>query len=540
MRRLKALVPALLLVWTAAAQQIPHDGLRVWTKELLPNGKVKIGVECKTGPNAPAKSLAKVEIMFGEECLYWFTQKPKAGEMFSRDIRIDVPQLWSQETPVLYKVVYTLYEGKQEIARTETALGIRTITMDAEKGFLLNGKELRMKGLLLSEQSPLDANEQMDENTMRHIIKTLLGMGCNILQTENGVPSPTLCDICDETGMMLLARPADTWTETDSTAIVQSVCKLRNHPSVMIWSAGNETRYDCAEEETEHAKTVCRLIRAYDPTRPMTAGLKQIDCAMQSGLMDMLDVAGLNNCPLRYKEANLKTRQHKVLGVQCLPTAEETEMMKNNDWVVGQFIQEDIVPLLSKTDRYYYYRSLWNTRQHTMYLTSHWNHDEGDTVSVRLLTDLPKAELLLNGKSLGKTDSAVWHNIPYTKGELKAVGYDAKGKQAATCYLNTAGEAVHAEIVPEYAGEMTFLQIRILDANNTLCPQFDGEVLIKAEGSGELVAQLKDNKLEAIDAHEAKIRMTGGTTVIVTKGNLKLTALPDNLIGAILQINHNK
>ena len=540
MKRLKTLAAVVLLALTAAAQQIPHDGLRVWTKELLPNGKVKIGVECKTGETAPAKGFAKVEVLFGEECLYWFTQKAKAGETFSRDIRIDVPQLWSQETPVLYKVVYTLYEGKQEIGRAESMLGIRTFRMDAAQGLLLNDKPLRLRGIYMSEQSPSDENEQMDEGTLRHLTKTLLNMGCNIIRVKGGMPSPTLCKVCDESGMMLLAEPAETWQSTDSAETVKRVCEVRNHPSVVMWSAGNESSYNCPEAETENAKTICRLIKAADPTRPITAGLNQIDCAKNSGLEAMLDITGLNNSPFRYQEAYLKTRQHKVLGTKCKPTKEERDMMQANEWIAGQFVEQDIVPILSKNDTYYQYRSLWNKKQHTLRLTPHWNYAEGSKASIRALTDLPTVELLLNGKSIGKSDSAVWHDIPFEKGELKAIGYDAQGKQAATCYMKTAGDAVHIELVPEYAGDMTFIKLNIEDANNTLCPQFEGEVKVTAEGSGQLTARFDNEKMSAIDGHEAVLHVKGGQTTIVSKGNIRLTATADDLIGAILQINHNK
>ena len=540
MKRLKVLVPALLLAWTAAAQQIPDDGLRVWTKEMLPNGKVKIGVECKTGQNAPAKSLAKVEIMFGEECLYWFTQKPKAGETFSRDIRIDVPQLWSQETPVLYKVVYTLYEGKMEIGRAESMLGVRTFRMDADKGLMLNDNPLRLHGIYMSEQSPLDGKEPMDEGTLKHLTKTLLDMGCNIIRVKGGMPSPTLCKICDETGMMLLAEPVETWQSADSAEIVKRVCEVRNHPSVVMWSAGNESSYDCPEAETANAKRICGLIKAADPTRPITAGLKQIDCAMKSGLAEMLDITGLNNSPFRYQEAYLKTTQHKVLGTKCEATKEEADMMRANEWIAGQFVEQDIVPLLSKSNTYYQYRSMWNKKQHTLQLTPHWNHAEGSKVNIRALTDLPTVELLLNGKSIGKNDSAAWHDITFEKGELKAIGYDENGKQAATCYMKTAGDAVHIELVPEYAGNMTFVKMNIEDANNTLCPQFDGEVKVTAEGNGQLTARFDNDKMTTIDGHEAVIHIKGGQTTIVTKGNIRLTATSDDLIGAMLQINHNK
>jgi beta-galactosidase len=309
---------------------------------------------------------------------------------------------------------------------------------------------------------------------------------------------------------------------------------------VVIWSAGNETKYDCADEETANAKKVCATIKAMDPTRPMTAGLKQIDCAMRSGLMEMLDIAGLNNSPFRYKEAQLKTPQHKVLGTMCNATKEEVEMMKENDWVAGEFVQEDLIQLLSKTDKYYYYRSLWNNKKHTLHLTSHWNHQEGEKVSVRVMTDLKSVELMVNGKSAGKTDSAAWHDISFEKGELKAVGYDDKGKNVMTTYLRTAEEAVHAEVVPEYAGEMTFVEIRIVDAKNTVCPMFEGNVKVQAEGDGQLVAQMKDNELQPIDAKEADIKVSGGKTTIMVSGNMKLTVLPDKLIGAILDINHNK
>lgn len=196
-------------------------------------------------------------------------------------------------------------------------------------------------------------------------------------------------------------------------------------------------------------------------------------------------------------------------------------------------------------DRYWLYRSQWNKRQHTLHLLPHWNWQEGDTVPVMIYTDLPQAELFLNGKSLGKKqfftkeeaeqDSTwghirryrlIWDKVPYEKGELKAVAYDNSGKQVLTDYRRTAGEPFYIELMPTKSGNLTYLRIRICDFDGNLCPNADNLVNIQVTGTGKMLGAANGDATCLIPFQSTQQQAFSGELTAIIEGNatVKVTA----------------
>ncbi len=221
--------------------------------------------------------------------------------------KIDTPKLWDITAPNLYKAVTVVrYNGK--IADVcETTFGIRQYRFTADDGFYLNGRRVQIKGVNLHhDQGPLGA--RFYERAMERQLEIMKEMGCNAIRTSHNMPAPELLDLCDRMGMLVLDEAFDKWNSTADWDNKQSLAEFgerqirnfvlrdRNHPSVVLWSAGNEM----SEIETgrdpqgrEKLKTMVDLFRKYDPTRQVTIAC-HIPQNLTQRLFDLYDIHSWN------------------------------------------------------------------------------------------------------------------------------------------------------------------------------------------------------------------------------------------------------
>lgn len=406
------------------------------------------------------------------------TMKINHGQPFEQNFLVDAPQLWSPETPYLYKAVSKIYVDGLQTDEYTTRFGIRSIELVADKGFFLNGQHRKFQGVCNHHDlGPLGA--AINVAALRRQLTLLKDMGCDAIRTSHNMPAPELVELCDEMGFMMMVEPFDEWDiakcengyhrffkEWAEKDMVNMLRQYRNHPSVVMWSIGNEVPTQCSPEGYKVASFLQDICHREDPTRPVTCGMDQVSCVLANGFAAMLDVPGLNYRTHRYVESYEKLPQNLVLGSETASTVssrgvykfpaelkkqamyddhqssgydleacswsnvpdEDFALADDYDWTLGQFVwtgfdylgepspyDTDAWPSHSSVfgiidlaslpkDRYYLYRSIWNKRDNTLHVLPHWTWPgrEGENTPVFVYTNYPEAELFVNGKSYGK------------------------------------------------------------------------------------------------------------------------------------------
>ena len=363
-------------------------------------------------------------------------------------LKVTNPQLWSPESPYLYQVKLTRYEGKKVADVQTLKTGIRTISVSKDNGFQLNGITRKIKGVCLHHDlGPLGAAE--NKAALIRQIKTMKEMGCDAIRTAHNMPSTMQMEICDSLGMMVMAESFDMWIypkckngyakffkEWSDKDITNLVKHHRNHPSIIMWSIGNEIPEQWSKEGMEIAKHLQDLCHQYDPSRPVTQGMDRAEDALKSGFAQVMDVPGFNYRVHKYYKNIEQLPQGFLLGSETASTVssrgvykfpvevrasnnnpysdgqcssydteycswsnlpdDDWKMQDDYSWVIGEFVWTGYDYLGEPTpydtywpsrssyfgicdlaglpkDRYYMYRSRWNETQHTTHLLPHWN-----------------------------------------------------------------------------------------------------------------------------------------------------------------------
>ena len=363
-------------------------------------------------------------------------------------LKVSNPQLWSPESPYLYQVKLTRYEGKKVADVQTLKTGIRTISVSKNNGFQLNGITRKIKGVCLHHDlGPLGAAE--NKAALIRQIKTMKEMGCDAIRTAHNMPSTMQMEICDSLGMMVMAESFDMWIypkckngyakffkEWSDKDITNLVKHHRNHPSIIMWSIGNEIPEQWSKEGMEIAKHLQNLCHQYDPSRPVTQGMDKAEAALKSGFAQVMDVPGFNYRVHKYYKNIGQLPQGFLLGSETASTVssrgvykfpvevrasdnnpypdgqcssydteycswsnlpdDDWKMQDDYSWVIGEFVWTGYDYLGEPTpydtywpsrssyfgicdlaglpkDRYYMYRSRWNETQHTTHLLPHWN-----------------------------------------------------------------------------------------------------------------------------------------------------------------------
>ena len=257
------------------------------------------------------------------------------------ELVVQQPQLWSPETPHLYRAVTTIMDGKGATTDVyETTFGIRTIAVVPDQGFFLNGQRTVFKGTCNHhDNGPLGA--VVNATAVRRKVRLLKEMGSNAYRTSHNMPEPELVEACNEMGMMIMAESFDEWkrakmkngynrdfNEWIEKDIVNLVRRYRNDPSVVMWCTGNEV----PDQGTGDGIKVCRMIQDIfhreDPTRPCTVGMDRVDITLKNGFAHILDVPGLNYRSHKVQEAYKRLPQQVVLGSETASTVSSRGVYK--------------------------------------------------------------------------------------------------------------------------------------------------------------------------------------------------------------------
>ena len=392
-------------------------------------------------------------------------------------LKVANPQLWSPESPYLYKVSLIRYEGKKVADVQLVKTGIRTISVSKQEGFQLNGVTRKIKGVCLHHDlGPLGAAE--NKAALIRQIKMMKQMGCDAIRTAHNMPSTLQMELCDSLGMMVMAESFDMWIypkckngyakffkEWSDKDITNLVKHHRNHPSIIMWSIGNEIPEQWSQEGVDISRHLQQLCHQLDPSRPVTQGMDRAEDALKSGFAQVMDVPGFNYRVHKYYKNIEQLPQGFLLGSETASTVssrgvykfpvvvsdkatypdgqcssydteycswsnlpdDDWKMQDDYSWVIGEFVWTGYDYLGEPTpydtywpsrssyfgicdlaglpkDRYYMYRARWNDKQHTTHLLPHWNWKgrEGEVTPVYCYTDGVEGELFVNGKSQGR------------------------------------------------------------------------------------------------------------------------------------------
>lgn len=262
------------------------------------------------------------------------------GQPFMQNLTVPNPELWSPESPVLYKAVTKVYAGGELQDTYTTRFGIRTIEYIADKGFFLNGKRRKFQGVCNHHDlGPLGA--AVNVSALRHQLELLKDMGCDAIRTAHNMPTPELVELCDEMGFMMMLEPFDEWDiakcdngyhrffqEWAEKDMVNMLRQYRNHPCVVMWSIGNEVPTQWSPEGYKVAKFLQDICHREDPTRPVTCGMDQVQSVLGNGFAALLDIPGFNYRAHMYDEAYERLPQNIILGSETSSTVSSRGVYK--------------------------------------------------------------------------------------------------------------------------------------------------------------------------------------------------------------------
>ena len=525
-------------------------------------------------------------------------------------LRVHRPRLWSPETPNLYVLNVRLYRNLQLIDEKMQKVGIRTVKVSKEGGFQLNGVTRKIKGVCLHHDlGPLGA--AVNKAALIRQIRTMKEMGCDAIRTAHNMPSTLQMEVCDSMGMMVMAESFDmwlypkckngyarffnNWSERDITNLVLN---HRNHPSIVMWSIGNEIPEQWSEEGREISKRLQQLCHDLDPTRPVTQGMDRADEALKSGFAQVMDVPGFNYRVHKYENNIKQLPQGFLLGSETASTVssrgvykfpvevsnhsvypdgqcssydteycswsnlpdDDWKMQDDYDWVIGEFVwtgydylgeptpYDEYWPSRSSyfgicdlaglpKDRYYLYRSRWNTSEHTIHLLPHWTWPDrkGKVTPVYCYTDCPSAELFVNGKSQGRIfknkDSRLdryrlrWNNVVYEPGEIKVVAYDNNGRVVGEQTVRTAGKPARLSLeadrttIAADGSDLAFITVSLRDADGTLIPNADNQLEFEVTGAGAFKAVCNGDATSLETFTTPTMRLFHGQLVLVVQAS---------------------
>jgi beta-galactosidase len=405
---------------------------------------------------------------------------PGESNQLDRSFTIANPQRWDLNNPSLYSVSVDVRADGSGVDTVTIPFGIRTFEFTANDGFHLNGRRVQLHGVNLHhDQGPLGA--AFYPRAMERQLEIMRDMGVNAVRTSHNPPAPELLDLCDRMGMVVWDEAFDKWDGTadridgqppleeyGEKQIRNFVMRDRNHPSVVVWSVGNEINPGGRDGVTpERVKFMSDFVRKYDPTRPVGMGCHIPEMANTPDF-DALDLTGWNylarysiyrkrypNNPIIYSESasalstrgfydldfpgrkNIYSDEERQVSSYDLTAASwsdipdaEFKLMTDDSFVAGEFVWTGFDYLGEPTpfsreakssyfgivdlcgipkDRFYLYRSYWRPDVTTVHILPHWNWPDrvGQNVPVFVYTNGDSAELFLNGRSLGRRQKGV-------------------------------------------------------------------------------------------------------------------------------------
>lgn len=250
------------------------------------------------------------------------------------------PLLWDLDTPNLYRAESQLKIGDKIVDSTSTKFGIRSIEVKPDKGFFLNGRNIKFKGVCNHHDLGM-LGGAVNKTAIRRQVKMLKEMGANAIRTSHNMPAPELVEACNEMGMMLMAESFDEWKKPkvkngynllfDQWAekdLVNLIRHYRNDPSIVMWCIGNEVSEQWHEGDCKTALFLQNICHREDATRPVTQGMDAPDAVINNNFAAVMDIPGFNYRPFKYQESYRKLPQRLILGSETASTVSSRGVYK--------------------------------------------------------------------------------------------------------------------------------------------------------------------------------------------------------------------
>ncbi len=458
---------------------------------------------------------------------------------------VDSPKLWSIESPYLHKLLTIIYAEGKVVDKYQTVFGIRTVRFDADSGFFLNGKQVKIKGTNL-HQDHAGVGVAIPDALQEFRIRRLKEMGSNAVRTAHNPPAPSLLDVCDRLGMLVIDENRLMGVSQEHLHYLENLIKRdRNHPSVILWSLGNE---EWAIEGNIKGARIASTMQNYagrlDSSRAITAA---VSGGWDGGIGTVVQVMGYNyivqgNIDQHHQkfpwQAGIGTEESNTVGTrgvyvtnnEICHMAPTNRMPENVGTEYGwKFYSErpflaglcywtgfdyhgesnpygwpavssqyGIIDLCGFPKDIFYYLKAWWTDEPVLHIYPHWNWEgkEGDTIKVVAYSNCDEVELSLNSKKISRQHVPVnghleW-KVTYQPGTLLARGFKNK-KEIMTRKVETTGAPVSlllsADKTSLYANrqDVAVLTVAVTDSKGHLVPDAQNNIRFSISGPGKII-----------------------------------------------------
>jgi beta-galactosidase len=467
---------------------------------------------------------------------------------YSSSAKLPSPKVWSVEEPRLYSAMAIVESDGKTRDAERMDFGIRTAVFDPDKGFVLNGKPMKIKGTC-NHQDHAGVGVALPDCLQSYRIKVLQGMGCNSVRTTHNMPTPELVDACDRLGMTMMCETRPMSSSPEGVSQLEMMIKrYRNSPSIILWSIGNEEanlQGKMAEQGIKIAATMVRKCHELDPTRVVSAAVHGDNT---TGDSLALDIIGFNYDLRNPENYHPKNPTKPIFGSETASAYStrgvySTDPLRNvfsaydtnhadwgetaeqwwtfyatHEWAAGGYAwtgfdyrgepwpynwpainsQFGIVDTCGfPKDTFYYYKAWW-TQEPVLHLFPHWNFEgrEGEEIPVWVHSNLEEVELFVNGKSCGSQKvphlGHVQWRIKYQAGCIEARG-SAHGRVVLTEKRETTGPAAairltadRSEIVAD-GEDIAILTVEALDKSGRPVPTANNQIVFSVTGPGVLI-----------------------------------------------------
>lgn len=544
--------------------------------------------------------------------------KGNSSKMIPEQVRISNPALWSPDSPSLYVLQSAVKTGDSLCDATETSFGIRDFKFDPDKGFILNGRRTIIKGVCLHHDGgPLGA--AVPPQVWERRLKELKRIGVNAIRTSHNLPDPALLDLCDRLGFLVMDEAFDEFTPPKNKwvsgrnigvpshfgygeffsqwsvkDIQDMVRRDRDHPSIILWSIGNEVDFandpfsdpvlgddyqpqnPPATDLIKCAAPLVAAVKDLDKTRPITAALANVKMSDAVHLPELLDVVGYNYQEDRYATDHRAYPRRVIYGSENKHFYPAWLAVQTNQFIAGQFLWTGVdylgeagewpnrasgAGLLDlcgfKKPLGWFRQSLWsdkptvyfcaNSGYGIRYATESWNWPSNSIVTLLCFANCPEVTLTLNDKIIGSkrqtdaTNGILSWDIPFQPGTLRAIGKDNAGRTLCSYSLQTAASPFQVQLLPDVheiranGKDVCQVEFRVVDRNGVRVPDATNEIKFELSGPAHFLGigngDLSD--LENPQTNRHRVYQGHGLAILqadTTPGTITITATGRGLV----------
>jgi beta-galactosidase len=520
---------------------------------------------------------------------------PDSSATYTASATLASPKLWSPESPNLYTAIVTVATAGRTRDAERISFGVRSIAFDADRGFLLNGNSVKIKGTC-NHQDHAGVGAALPDRLQSYRLAVLRGMGSNAVRTSHNMPTPEWVEACDRLGMMMLCETRQMSSNAEGLGQLEVMIKrYRNSPAIILWSMGNEEFSLQGTPQGEHiVAAMIRRTHEIDPTRLCTAA---VNGNYGPGVSTALDVEGINYNLNAIDTFHRSHPKQAIIGSETASTVStrgiySTDSLRNWDsaydvnhtswselaeewwkfYATREFLPGGFAwtgfdyrgeptpygwPSISSQfgivdtcgfpkDNYYYYKAWWG-QEPVLHLFPHWNWEQrtGELIAVWVHSNLDEVELFVNGESQGaQRVQPLTHlewQVKYRPGVIEARGRK-NGVVILTDRRETTGEPVAIRLTADRSeidadGEdIAVVRVEVLDAAGRHIPTAGNFINFNVRGEGGLIGIGNgDPNCQESDVEPKRSLFNGLAQLIVrstkTPGRITIEAFTEDFPG---------